>query len=403
MEIFVYNKFIKISFFLSLVLIAFACNDDPTSVGDALIPNGDRITFQKIDSYSNNLTQTFSTFQKDSLFYGTSQRVLLGSYKNLSIDMLIDFGILFPDSIKDGLNNKEITLKSSWIEMKPNYWLGDKSHFEFSVKEINQSWTSNDFNNDTLNAVKSSLGNEILVQDSYSFSDSLIKFSIDEQVVNKWVLHVASNSLVSNNGLYFSPISNTGIVGFQAIARFIKSDYISLNMIFEKQGVILDTIKAVQSLDLHVVTSTEPEKNENSLVLQSSSSVRGKLWFDVSSVPANAILNKATLNLYIDELNTEIGSIKTDTVAISFFENRTENIIKKEYGIAALLKKDNSYSGDIRRFVQRWVNGENNEGMQVRLSDEERSANKIAFYKSNYQVDSLRPRLTIFYTTAKEK
>ena len=399
-----YNKIVKISLILSLIIIAFACNDEPNSVGNALIPTGDRIVFQKIDSYNNGFIQNFSSFQKDSLFYGTSERILLGSYKNLSIDMLIGFGILFPDSIKDGLTKNEITLKSSWIEMKPNYWIGDKSHFEFSVKEINQSWTSNDFNNDTLNAVKSSLGNEILVQDSYSFSDSLIKFSIDNQVINKWVMQSADNSLAKNNGLYFSPISNTGIVGFQAIARYITSDYIILNMVFEKQGTILDTIKAVQSLDLHVVTSTEPNNNDNnSIILQSSSAMRGKLWFDVSSVPTNAILNKATLTLFIDEGNTEIGTVKTDTVAIRFYENKNENVIKKDYGIAALFKRGNSYSGDIRKFAQRWINGENNEGMEVRLSDEDRSANKIAFYKSDYQVDSLRPRLTIFYTTKTEK
>ena len=317
--------------------------------------------------------------------------------------MLIGFGILLPDSIKKGIKGNEIKLKSSWIEMKPNYWIGDKSHFEFSVKEINQSWTSNDFNNDTLNAVRASLGSEILIQDSYSFSDSLIKFSIDEQVVNKWVKQSADNTLASNDGLYFSPISNTGIVGFQAIARFVTSDFIKLNMVFEKQGVILDTLKAVQGLDLHVVTSTEPDQNDNSLVLQSSSAIRGKLWFDVSGVPANAILNKATLTLSIDESNTEIGTVKTDTVALRFYENKDENIIKKEYGVAALFKKDNSYSGDIRKFAQRWINGENNEGMEVRLSDEDRSANKIAFYKSDYKVDSLRPRLTIFYTTKTEK
>lgn len=399
-----YNKIVKISLILSLIIIAFACNDEPTSVGNALIPSVDRITFQKIDSYKNGFEQKFSSFQKDSLFFGTSRRILLGSYKNLSIDMLVSFGILFPDSIKDGLTKNEITLKSSWIEMKPNYWIGDKSHFEFSVKEINQSWASREFNNDTLIAVKASLGGEILIQDSYSFSDSLIKFSVDKQVINKWVMQSAGNSLATNNGLYFSPISNTGIVGFQAITRFTTADYITLNMVFEKQGIILDTVKAVQRLDMHVVTSTEPDKiGNNSIILQSSSAMRGKLWFDISGVPSNAILNKATLTLFIDKANTEIGSVKTDTVALRFYENKNENIIKKDYGIAALFNKGNSYSGDIRKFAQRWINGEKNEGMEVRLSDEDRSANKIAFYKSDYQVDSLRPRLTIFYTTKTEK
>ena len=398
-----HNQKIKIVFFISLLLVVFACNDEPTAVGDALIPNTDRIELKKIDSYNNSFNQSFSTFQKDSLFFGASNRVLLGSYKNLSIDMLLGFGILFPDSLKESINKNEVVLKSSWIEMRPNYWIGDKSHLEFSVKEINQNWSSSNFNQDTLNAVKASLGDDILIKDSYSFSDSLIKFSIDEQVVNKWVKQVAENTFALNNGLYFTPVSKTGIVGFQAIARFISSSFVTLNMVLEKPGVYVDTIKAVQSKDLHIVNKTEPEKNENSLILQSSSSIRGKLWFDVSSVPTDVVLNKATLSLYIDEQHTFQGKPKTDSVVVSFFENKNQNLVKKEFGISVLFNKDNTYSGDIRQFVQRWINGENNEGMEIKLSDEDRSANTIAFFKSDYQVDSLRPRLTIFYTTVKEK
>jgi len=399
----VHNQKIKIVFFISLIFVSFACNDEPTAVGDALIPNTDRIELKKIDSYNNSFNQSFSTFQKDSLFFGASNRVLLGSYKNLSIDMLLGFGILFPDSLKESINKNEVVLKSSWIEMRPNYWIGDKSHLEFSVKEINQNWSSSNFNQDTLNAVKASLGDDILIKDSYSFSDSLIKFSIDEQVVNKWVKQVAENTFALNNGLYFTPVSKTGIVGFQAIARFISSSFVTLNMVLEKPGVYVDTIKAVQSKDLHIVNKTEPEKNENSLILQSSSSIRGKLWFDVSSVPTDVVLNKATLSLYIDEQHTFQGKPKTDSVVVSFFENKNQNLVKKEFGISVLFNKDNTYSGDIRQFVQRWINGENNEGMEIKLSDEDRSANTIAFFKSDYQVDSLRPRLTIFYTTVKEK
>ncbi len=398
-----HNQKIKIVFFISLIFVSFACNDEPTAVGDALIPNTDRIELKKIDSYNNSFNQSFSTFQKDSLFFGASNRVLLGSYKNLSIDMLLGFGILFPDSLKESINKNEVVLKSSWIEMRPNYWIGDKSHLEFSVKEINQNWSSSNFNQDTLNAVKASLGDDILIKDSYSFSDSLIKFSIDEQVVNKWVKQVAENTFALNNGLYFTPVSKTGIVGFQAIARFISSSFVTLNMVLEKPGVYVDTIKAVQSKDLHIVNKTEPEKNENSLILQSSSSIRGKLWFDVSSVPTDVVLNKATLSLYIDEQHTFQGKPKTDSVVVSFFENKNQNLVKKEFGISVLFNKDNTYSGDIRQFVQRWINGENNEGMEIKLSDEDRSANTIAFFKSDYQVDSLRPRLTIFYTTVKEK
>jgi len=395
----VLNKITKLSLLLIVIfIIAFACSNKPSDVGGILIPKKDKIIFKEIDSYKNSFNQTFSTFEKDSLFFGNSKRVLLGSYKNLSVDMLLSFGILLQDSIAKDIEANQVKLISSWIEMHPNYWIGDKSHFEFTVKEINYNWSSNDFNNDTLEAVKSSLSSDILIKNTYSFSDSLIKFGIKNEVVNNWITNIANKSVSHINGLYFSPVSKTGIAGFQAISRFITSKYITLNMVFQKEGKWIDTIKAVQSLDLHVVSRTLPQQNANSLILQGSSLIRGKLWFDVSQIPDNVILNRATLDLFIDKSATEIGTVRTDTVAVRFFINKNENLINNTYGIAALYKKGDKYSGDIRKFVQRWVNGENNEGMEVRLGDEDRSANTIAFYRSDYKVDSLKPRLTILYT-----
>ena len=61
------------------------------------------------------------------------------------------------------------------------------------------------------------------------------------------------------------------------------------------------------------------------------------------------------------------------------------------------MKEENKYSGDIRQFVERWIDGEENEGLEIKLSDESRSANSVTIYGTNEI--AFTPKLTIYYTT----
>jgi len=408
---FVQHKLARGLLLFSILFMLTVCTDDPTSLGEKLIPNGDKISVDTLSSLKNNFNQTFSTFQKDTLYYGSSRRILLGNYNNLSIEMLLSFAIILPDSVKKQLKANEISLIDSWIEMKPNYWIGDKTQFLFSIHKINEDWTSVEFDDDTLATIKSTMSGDILLQDTYSFTDSIITLKIDQDIVGDWVTRTYDKDKPNNNGLLFAPISNAGIVGFQALTAFPKSKYITLKMVFAKQGSYIDTIKAIPNIDIHTVTNTLLINPQGSSILQSASSIRGKLWFDISQVPENVIINKATLSLFIDETSTIRGTgagvedtvvITTDTVAVSFFEKIGNELrVNDKYGKVALFKNKKLYSGDLRTFVQRWSNGEPNEGVQVILSDENRTASTIAFYNSSTIVDSLKPRLTIYYTKQK--
>ncbi len=47
-------------------------------------------------------------FQEDSLYWGSSGRLLLGNYKNIKSEILISFQMLLPDSIKTALRNDNL-------------------------------------------------------------------------------------------------------------------------------------------------------------------------------------------------------------------------------------------------------------------------------------------------------
>lgn len=384
--------------FLAIVFLA-SCADDPNSVGSALIPEEDQLASKKIDSFNNSFEQSFVSFKKDSLFFGSSTRLLLGSYKNITSEALIKFFIQLPDSIEEGLTNGDMSLKSSWIEIFPNYWIGDSNGFNVSIHSINNSWNPIEFSLDTLNLIHNGQGTNILEELSYQPGDTVMNLYINTEPVRNWVFKSFDESYPENYGILFSPQSNNGIIGFQGLTNFPGSIYPTLNLEFEKNGSVIDTILAVPNLDLHVPVGERLPEPSGEIILQSSLGIRGKLKISLEQVPQNILVNSAVLDLFIDDGNTFIGTVKTDTIAATMLYDFVGDSLKTEFGRYPIVKKGDKYTGELKQFVQRWIEGEPNEGMELKLTDESRSASTISLFGSDYTDASLRPRLTLYYTT----
>lgn len=405
------EKFLKYSFniaaFLLLVSLLASCSDDPNSVGNALIPENDKLNLMVIDSQSEGFEQSFISFQKDSLYFGSSGRILLGNYKNISSEILISFFIDLPDSIIESFeNNEDIVLSDSWFKMYPNYWIGDSSNFRFQARKINEHWTSISLDEDSVNAIHSSLGGDLIEEFDYNPGDSVITFSIDQTVVEEWVHGSYDDSYPTNNGILLDPSSSNGIAGFQALSTYPISTYPLLFLEFTKSGEIIDTVTAIPKLDIHLPTGDRIDDPTNSILLQGAINVRGKLKFDIESVPSNIVVNSAILDLYYDDVNSFEGTTKTDTIAVSYFYDSATDSVYVPYGKYPIVRENGKYSGELRQFVQRWLDAAesgatefNNEGMEVKLSDEARNVAAISIYGSNHPNESLRPRLTIYYTS----
>lgn len=397
------EKLLKINYwkFIPLLILSgllSTCADDPNSVGNALIPEKDKLSTVLIDSYNGSFEQSFESFQKDSLYFGSSPIFLLGNFENISSEALLEFLILIPDSIKEGLENNTVNYKSSWMELYPAYWFGDNSNFKFSVHEINRSWNSLGLNEDSVNAIRSDLGTDILEEYTYETGDSVIKFSIDDNLVVDWITKSIDDTYIDSYGILLDPMNSNGMAGFQGISNFPKYNYPALFMIFEKEGEFIDTVISFPKIDIHLPEGERLDDPLNGVLLQSGINVRGKLKFNFDTVPRNIIVNKAILDLFIDDANSFGGTVETDTVAISYFSDYEKSTIIPANGKYPILKNNGKYTGDIRQFVQRWLNDEVNEGIEIKLSDENRSAAAVSFYGSDHPNESLRPRLTIYYT-----
>lgn len=383
------NIYLKVLLF---IVILISCSNDPNSVGSLLIPEKDAIKTKTLELFADSI----ESFQKDSINFGSSSTLLLGNYNNISSKVLLAFLINLPDSIKDPYTNNEANLKSAWIEIYPNYWLGDKIDISFTVHKINQSWNPLTFNFDSLSFIESSIGEDILSSLSYTEGDSVIGFTIDNNLVENWVKRSFDSSVEFNNGVLLAPTSNSStIFGFQALTSFPLDRYTTLFLEFEKPGEFVDTVLSTPNLDIHLPLGEKTVDPNNGIVLQGGISSRGKIKISSQNIPDNIVINNALLDVYIK--STDEGTISSDTIAVSFLSDFTNSTVNKNFGRYPLVKEGNKYSGDIRQFVERWIDGEANEGLEIKLSDEIIRANSVTVYGT--KDISFTPKLTLFYTT----
>ncbi|MFZ1289507.1 MAG: hypothetical protein WAR79_05435 [Melioribacteraceae bacterium] len=391
------NKLTNYIIILISIIYLSSCTNDPNSLGTDLVPDSDKLNFVVLDSYTSNFNQELTSFKYDSLEFGSSSTVLLGSYKNISSEILIGFYINPPDSILDPFKADSTKLVKCWVEIQPTYWIGDSNNFQFTIHKINSSWNPSSVDQDTLNEIYNTLGPNLLDHSKYSYADTIMRFDLNTELVDGWIRRTYDSTYAPDYGILLRPVSNTGIVGFQALTTYNDEDYPFLFMVFEQEG-IFDTLIAIPSADLHVPKGEVISNTNENIILQSTLGIRGKLYFDLSLVPENIVVNKATLDLFIDNNNTEFGSIDADTIAVGLLTDLEKVTLSTEIGKYPLLKSDGKYSGDIRLFIQKWVDGEENQGLQIQLSDELRSVSRVGIFNSTSSVDSLKPRLTIYYT-----
>lgn len=378
--------------FIVLLGISIACSDDPNSVGSLLIPEKDILKSETLEL----LAESVESFEKDSVNFGSSSSLLLGNYNNVSSKVLLAFLITLPDSIMDPYSTDEVNLKSAWIEIYPNYWLGDKSDISFTAHKINTAWNPLTVDDDSLSVIESSIGDDILSSLSYAEGDSIIGFTIDNNLVENWVKRSFDSSVESNYGILLAPaISSTTIFGFQALTSFALDQYTTLHLEFEKPGEFIDTVLSTPNLDLHVPVGEKLADPNNGIILQGGISSRGKIKINSETIPKNIVINNALLDLYVQ--SSDEGTISSDTIAVSFLSSFVNTNVNENFGRYPLVKKDNKYSGDIRQFVERWLDDEVNEGLEIKLSDEIRRANAVTIYGT--EDIAFTPKLTLYYTT----
>ncbi|VAX25124.1 hypothetical protein MNBD_IGNAVI01-2162 [hydrothermal vent metagenome] len=389
-------RLFKVILPLLLVFIFISCSDEPNLVGADLLPHSDLLDIVQVNSLEAELQQQ-SKFYSDSLNLTSSKVLLLGKHGNVESTMLMKFLIFLPDSLKEAVKNKTLQILSSTIEMDPIYTYADKSNpFDFTVHKINSSWNSLTFTKDSL----ASLDYEDVDRSSNRiYEDTLITFNFDQELTKEWLELSTSADQASNKGLYFNYTpSSDKIIGFPAISYSDENKLARLKIIVEVPNSFVDTIVVQVTSDVHVIDGELPVGNSENIFIQGGISIRSSFKIDVSMIPDNTIINKATLRFYYDGSESLIGTKPSDSLGVLALSDYELNKMDKTLAPTLLRKDSTFYSGDITGYVQRWVTDHENNGIQLYLANELITVNKIALKGSSTADKNLRPYLEIIYT-----
>jgi len=386
---------IFLTLFVLVSLIHFSCSDSPSSLGSDLLSQ-DLINILELDSANDSLFQ-FASVYKKVIELSSANRLLLGKKDNIEAGILIKFLIFFADSIKQQLTNNELSVLSAKVEFTKNYTFGNSTvPIDFSVHKINNNWSTG-FTSDSL-AILTYDANDISF--SKTFSDSINGFNFDTQTALNWLKASADSSIPIDNGLYIKPaMSSEKIVGFQALT--IEDLTIpSLKIIIQKTGVYSDTLSYFPSVDLSVVSGSLPDVGTENIGIQAGLNSEARLFFDLSSLPKDIVVNYAQLILTVDTIKTITGSSFTNSVRVNYITDSTDLAIDSTFSL--FLDRDGStFKGSVTSFIQRTLIESNNQGLLLSASDKLNGVELFAIKGSNAAALAERPNLQIIYTSKK--
>lgn len=390
------NKLVLTLFSILVIVFISGCEDEPSSIGGNLIESN--ITITQIDSETENFDQSLESSFIDTISFGASPRILVGKYENVESQALLKFSFPLNDSLQNRFSNGDITLNKSWIQLYNDYMIGDTNGFYgINVYEINNEWSSGLFNKDSLSALQF---NTTDLSSNLNITDSIVTFDFDLDLTDKWLRKTWEDENIENNGVVVFPEAGTEyVIGFQAINIIYFNEAPRVRVEIEFPDGVKDTIVGSPAEDVHVVTGNQPVSSNGNTILQGGLVSRGDFKIDLSKIPDDVIINSAVLTMHLDSTETYQGTIITDSIGISLYDDSlmTETLANTSF-IALKRESSTVYSGEIKTYLQRFVSSSrNNYGFQIYLTDEERALGKLAVIGSS-AIPALRPNLVITYS-----
>ncbi len=378
----------------TIILILNSCSDDPTSIGSDLL-NNDFIFVSSFDSQEDSLAQTSSYF-KEVISLGFSSTFHIGRRDNLEASTLLRFAFAVEDSMEEDFLQDRIVINRAYIEITPvDTFTNSSEPFDFSVHKINNDWSISQFTTDSLQNLNY---DAVDLSSNKNFTDTLYTFDIDNDVILSWLKSSIDTSLGRNYGLFLKPDITSGkIISFGAFTA-TSANAAKLKIIIEKQGNYIDTLRGFIFGDISVVTSELPVLPTGEIGVQSGTSVRSKLFLDLSTVPKDVIINKAELFIQQDTVNSIIGTGGNNSLAIYNIVDADSNLIDEFNRISLLRNDDYIYTADVTNLISFWYTGGENYGMVITPFSQVEGLNLIALKGSDYPVELERPRLKIIYT-----
>lgn len=348
---------------LFFTLFLFGCAKEPNDVGFGLLPDNELFNVKVYEDSVEVYAENIQNFVSNS----SSNVLLIGNYDNISCSILIRFDV--PDTLKD--------VKMEWAQIRlfrSKFFIGDSTlPVHFTAHKVLSNYY------DTLYDAQ-------IIGEFNSVPDSVNYFKIDTGVVREWL-----NG--RNYGLYLKP-QNSGVIwGFNSLDEILFTP--ALEIVIRREND-LDTVRFFYGSDGYIARLNE-QIDTNYIVLQAGVGLRSILKFDVSRLPKNIIINRAEVTLYLKEKKKYKDGV--DSILAGFITD--VNLVKRSIGgfegnyLGVRNPLDTiEYIIPLTTPVQRWVNGEANNGILVRSFSEVDNFDRLVFHYTDR-----KPKLKIYYTT----
>ncbi|MHB1687794.1 MAG: hypothetical protein ACYCVH_10510 [Ignavibacteriaceae bacterium] len=383
-----------------LISLAFySCSNNPTSIGAQLVGN-DLINVKTLDSYADSLHQT-SSYYKNTISLSSSSYLFLGKKNNAQASILLKFYVSLPDSINQDIKANNAQVISSIVSLPTGYTYGDSNaSLDFNAYKITNSWTSTGYTSYNLSSLTYDPTD---VSSNRKVTDSLTTFNVSNSLSTSWLIASADSVDSTIYGIYLVPSSGSQkILGYPTSASITPG--INLRLIIQKSGVYSDTVKFYPEQDVSVISGSLPSVSHEDIVVQAGIEINSKLWFDVSKIPPNSVINYADLTLTPDSSAQLFGSTFYNALLASNLADSasglTDSSSSSLYNIMISLS-GSQYVGNVTPIVQKWVSSHVNQGISLEADGNLLGLELFVLKGSSAANLQLRPRLRITYTTRK--
>ncbi|HPO55808.1 MAG: hypothetical protein RBR95_03485 [Ignavibacteriaceae bacterium] len=380
--------------FITAMILFSSCSDDPSSLGSALNQNN-TVQVTTLDTNKDTIQQYATSFKK-ILALGSADRLLLGKTEFLEATTLIKFSLLLEDTYKNDLDSIEIL--EAKVNLTNSYSYGDSNGvFDFSAHKVTYNWGYSTFNYDSIGQLTYDATD---ISSERQITDSLISFKLDVNLVRSWLSDEKLNSSANTFGIYLKPTDNTrriyGFWGYSGSLAQSIQPYITL--ILKKGTEYTDTVTYYTLQDIHLVKGELDQVPKKFIQVQSGLTANGKLFFDLSGLPSDAIINYAKLTLKMDWASSRVGSGYSEGVYAYF----AIDTVKNEYDTPVLLERsDNTFSGNIATILNKMLNLKTNNGIVITPRRPLEGLEMYAIYGFSAVEDTLKPRLNLIYSHRK--
>jgi hypothetical protein len=365
--------FYQLSLLCLLLFFVFGCSDEPTNIGENIIPTSDA---PQTDSILTKATSSQTFLHSISANAGI---LFLGEYGDIKAKTLLQFSNL--TSIPSN-----VTIDSAKLTMSINYRFKDSSGtIGIEVHQMLSSWNYTSFLWDSLTPGSYNSTIEASSLKLIQAQDSIFSIPLNN-LVRSWYNGNTANGIV----LIPNSISNSIILGFNnptILVSFHDTSDTSQST----------TISASQQTS---IANSHFQQQAGLMYLQSGVAYRSLVRFDSLSIPPRVAIAKAILEIPIDTNSSLLNNYSSTAIRAYLLLNNSAPYNDLTFGTPCTidyLGRQKIFKADIKTIIQRWVTLDPNNGIVLFSPNEYISLDRFALHGATAN-DSLRPRIKIFYS-----